>query len=62
MNIWEHVRLAGAVTCIIAALFNNLLLNLFGLMIVAIGTVGHVSNLEKRLAALEAKGVNDEEA
>lgn len=62
MNFWNHVRAAGAVTVIIAYFLNNLLLNLIGLMIIAVGVVGHVSNLEERVKALENKGVNDEEA
>lgn len=62
MTIGQHIRLAGAVTCIIAVLLNNLLLNFLGLMIIAVGVVVHIDQLEKRVQALETKGVDDEEA
>lgn len=61
MNIWEHVKLAGAVLCIIAAFMNSLLLNFVGLMIAALGVMGHVNQLEYRLKLLELKGEKDEE-
>lgn len=61
MTLGQHIRLAGAVTCIVAALLNNLLLNFLGLMVVAIGMVVHIDNLERRLQALESKGATDDE-
>ena len=62
MNIWEHIKVAGAVVCIVAALLNNLALNLLGLLIATIGVMGHVTNLEYRMKLLENKGDEDEEA
>ena len=61
MNIWEHIKLAGAVVCIIAALLNDLALNLLGLFVAAIGVMGHVTNLEQRMKLLESKGDEDNE-
>ena len=62
MTFGQHVRLAGAVVCIIAFFASSLLLNFIGLIVMAIGVVLHIDNLEKRVAALEPKEKDDEEA
>lgn len=61
MTFGKQVRLAGAVTCIIAAVTNTIVLNLIGLLAMFIGVVIQVDNLEQRLIALEPKGDNDDE-
>ena len=62
MSIWQHIRLSGAVVIILAAFLNNIMLTFIGLMIQFVGVIGSVSSLEARVAALESKGVNNEEA
>lgn len=62
MTLGKHIRLAGAIACIVGAITNTLILNLIGLLVMFIGVVVQVDNLDRRIAALEPKGDTDEQA
>ncbi len=47
MNSWKHVRLAGAVVCITAAFLHNIVLSLFGLLLIAVGVINGLHRLER---------------
>jgi hypothetical protein len=46
-NPWKHIRLAGTVTCLVAAIISNVLLSFIGLMLIAAGVVGGLDRLER---------------
>lgn len=62
MTFGGHIRMAGAVTTIIGVLIGNLLINILGLMIMAVGVTVQVDTLEKRVSELESEGETDEKA
>ncbi len=53
MNIYQKVRLAGAVLMVLGGLTGQLLPNLIGLLIMFGAMLYHTDNLDKRLSALE---------
>lgn len=60
MNIWEHVKLAGGVVCVIGAFTGRPSLTFLGFIIFFIGVSNHVAQLEYRMKLLE-KGERNEE-
>lgn len=60
MTFGQHIRLAGAVVVIVAFFMHSLMLNLLGLVVMAIGVTVQVDALERRVAALEPKEDEDE--
>lgn len=61
MTWGKRIRLAGAVACIVGAVTHILLLNLIGLLVMFIGVVAQVDNLERRVEDLEPKEDTNEE-
>lgn len=60
MKLCQHIRLAGAVTCIIGAVTSMLIVTAIGLMLVSIGAIWQLDLLEARLSALEKGDETDE--
>lgn len=52
MNLYSHIRLAGAVMMIAGALSHSFVLNLVGLCVHYIGVTGAVDLLERKFDAL----------
>lgn len=55
MNIWSHIRLAGAVVIIIAAFVHRIDLTFLGLLIQFLGVVGGLSRVERIVESLHEK-------
>jgi hypothetical protein len=61
-NVWKHVRLIGAVLCIVAAFIHRLELTFIGFAAMFMGTVGAVDRLERIIQAfLEEKDKSNDE-
>lgn len=58
-NPYKHIRLAGAVTCIVGAIMGNVMLSFIGLMIVASGVIGAVDRIERIMDTLTKKEDDD---
>lgn len=59
MTFGKQVRLAGAVVCIVGAVTNITILNIIGLLVVFLGVILQVDNLERRIEYLEPKGEDE---
>lgn len=59
MTFGKQVRLAGAVVCIVGAVTNITILNIIGLLVVFLGVIFQVDNLERRIEDLEPKGEDE---
>lgn len=55
MNIWSHIRLAGAVVIIVAAFLGRIDLTFLGLLIQFLGVVGGLSRVERLVEELLEK-------
>lgn len=62
MTFGGQVRLAGAITVILSAMFHTAILTFVGIAIMAIGATWQIDGLERRVAALEPKEKDDDEA
>lgn len=60
MNIWSHIRLAGAVVIIVAAFIHRIDLTFLGLLIQFVGIIGGLNRVERLVEELLAK-LNPEE-
>lgn len=55
MNIWRHIRLAGAVVIIIAACISRQDMVFLGLLIQFVGVMGGLNRAEETIESLLAK-------
>ena len=60
MSFGQHIRFAGAIMTIIGTLSNTGLVTFLGFMIIAIGIVVHLDNIEHRMRILEEKNEKTE--
>lgn len=60
MNIWSHIRLAGAVVIIVAAFIHRIDVTFLGLLIQFVGVIGGLNRVERLVEEVLAK-LNPEE-